>query len=112
MHDDPVRPHYITEQAFGTPIGLGRWVVTGHDYSDQDANGSLALVNRDSGEHRPISSAVDSYTSPDRQPVPADARGVVNEDGKPVRIVYLVRGRNPSPQDGLWIATITKDDLQ
>jgi hypothetical protein len=111
VHDDPVRTHYITEQAFGIPIDLGRWVVTGHDYSDQDANGSLALVNRDSGEHRPISSAVDSYASPDtayrRTP-----GGVFNEDDKPVRIVYLVRGRNPSSQDGLWLATITKDDRQ
>jgi hypothetical protein len=23
-----------------------------------------------------------------------------------VRVVYVVRGRNPSPQDGLWLATI------
>jgi hypothetical protein len=108
VHDDPVRTHYITEQAFGRPINLGGWVVTGHAYSYQDANGSLALINRDSGENRPISPAVASYTSPDvnRWGTP----GVFNEDGRPVRIVYLVRGRNPSPQDGLWIATITKDD--
>ena len=86
-------------------------MVTGHDYSDQDANGSLALVNRDSGEHRPISPAVASYTSPDSN-VYRRTPGGFNEDGKPVRIVYLVRGRNPSSQDGLWIATITKDDLQ
>ena len=111
MHDDPVRPHYITEQVFGTPIDLGRWVVTGHDYSDQDANGPLALVNRDSGEHRPISSAVASYTSPDDN-LYRRTPGVFNEDGRPVRIVYLVRGRNPSSQDGLWVATITKDDRQ
>ncbi len=112
VHDDPVRPHYITEQVFGRPIDLGLWVVTGHDYSDQDANGSLALVNRDSGEHRPISPAVASYTSPDRNVYQRTPGGVVNDDGRPVRIVYLVRGRNPSPQDGLWIATITKDDRQ
>jgi len=112
VHDDPVLTHYITEQTFGTPIGLGRWVVTGHDYSDQDANGSLALVNRGSGEHRPISPAVASYASPDRNVYRRTPAGVVNEDGKPVRIVYLVRGRNPSPQDGLWIASITKDNLQ
>ena len=109
VHDDPVRPHYITDQVFGTPIDLGRWVVTGHDYSYQDANGPLALVNRDSGELRPISSAVASYTSPDVN-LYRGTPGVFNEDGRPVRIVYLVRGRNPSPQDGLWVATITKED--
>ena len=111
VHDDPVRPHYITEQVFGTPIDLGRWVVTGHDYSDQDANGPIALVNRDSGELRPISAAVASYTSPDVN-LYRGTPGVFNEDGRPVRIVYLVRGRNPSSQDGLWVATITQDDRQ
>ena len=111
VHDDPVRTHYITEQVFGRPLDLGRWVVAGHDYSDQDANGSLALVNRDSGEHRPISSAVDSYTSPDNN-VYRRTPGGFEDDGRPVRIVYLVRGRNPSSQDGLWIATITKDERQ
>jgi hypothetical protein len=29
-----------------------------------------------------------------------------------VRVIYLVRGRNPSPQDGIWIATIQPGDLQ
>jgi len=111
VHDDPVRPHTIADQVFGTPIDLGRRVVTGHDYSDQDATGPLALVNRDSGEQRPISPAVASYTSPDVN-LYRGTPGVFNEDGRPVRIVYLVRGRNPSPQDGLWIATITKDDRQ
>jgi len=83
-------------------------VVTGHVYSDQDGTGSLALINRDSGDTRPISPAVVAYTSPDvnRWGTP----GVFVEDGRPVRIVYLVRGRNPSAQDGLWIATLTKDD--
>jgi len=27
-------------------------------------------------------------------------------------IIYIVRGRNPSSQDGLWIATITAQDRQ
>ena len=29
-----------------------------------------------------------------------------------LRVVYLVRGRNPSVEDGIWIATITADDLR
>ena len=86
-------------------------MVTGHDYSYQDANGPLALVNRDSGEHRPISAAVASYTSPRRR-LYRGTPGVFNEDGRPVRIVYLVRGRNPSSQDGLWVATIAEADRQ
>jgi hypothetical protein len=28
----------------------------------------------------------------------------------PIRVVYLVRGRNPSPQDGVWVASIDPSD--
>ena len=92
---------------FGDVIGLGRWLITGHDYSDQDDTGHLALINRDSGETREISPAVAAYTPPD---VPSDGR--LRELPDAVRVVYLVRGRNPSSQDGLWMATIPTADLQ
>jgi hypothetical protein len=108
VHDDPVRTHYITERAFGPTLDMGRWVVTGHDYSDQDATGRLALINRDSGETRPISPAVSYYVPLD---LPYGFRDL-QDDGRPHRIVYLVRGRNPSAQDGLWVATITPQDRQ
>jgi hypothetical protein len=110
VHDDPVRTHYITERTFGPPLDMGRWVVTGHDYSSQDGTGRLALVNRDSGETRPISPAVSYYLSLD---LPyGGTPGGFQDDGRPHRIVYLVRGRNPSAQDGLWVATITQQDRQ
>jgi hypothetical protein len=109
VHDDPARTHYITEQVFGSPVDLGRWVVTGHDFSDQDSTGQLALINRDTGETRPISPAVYTYTSPDLRSYDITP-GVFKDDGQPIRIVYQVRGRNPSPQDGIWIATITAQD--
>ena len=111
MHDDPVRPHYIADQVFGTPIDLGRRVVTGHDYSDQDANRTARADQPRQRRTTADSPAVASYTSPDVN-LYRGTPGVFNEDGRPVRIVYLVRGRNPSSQDGLWIATITKDDRQ
>ncbi len=100
VRDDPVRMHYITENVFGGAIDVGRWLVTGHAYSDQDATGRLAVVNRDTGETLPISPEVERYASPDHgatRMLPAD---------RAVRVVYVVRGRNPSPQDGLWLATI------
>ena len=37
-----------------------------------------------------------------------DAAGV----GDQYVVVYVVRGRNPSAQDGIWRATITPADLQ
>jgi hypothetical protein len=109
VHDDPVQVHYITEQVFGASVDLGRWLVSGHEYSDQDSSGALALINRDSGETREISPAVAMYASPDVS-VYGVTPGVYKDDGSPVRIVYLVRGRNPSAQDGLWVATITAED--
>jgi len=109
VHDDPVKLHYVTQQVFGAPIDLGRWLVTGHEYSDQDGNGRLALINRDSGETHEISPGVSVYLSPD-VPSYGTTPGVFKDDGSPVRIVYLVRGRNPSPQDGVWVATITAQD--
>ena len=102
VRDDPVHMHYITEQAFGTAIDVGDWLVTGHSYSDQDATGRLSVINRQTGRTLPISPEVDQYASPDvvlqrYQQLPAD---------RVVHVVYVVRGRNPSPQDGLWLATV------
>jgi hypothetical protein len=111
VHDDPVQVHYITEQVFGAAVDLGRWVVTGHELSSQDSNGRLALINRDSGETHEISPAVSQYMSPDVSSY-GTTPGVFNDDGSPIRIVYLVRGRNPSAQDGIWVATITAQDRQ
>jgi hypothetical protein len=111
VHDDPPQVHDVTQQVFGGSIDLGRWVVSGHEFSEQDANGKLALINRDTGETREISPAVQQYISPD-VPLYGTTPGVFDDDGSPVRIVYLVRGRNPSAQDGVWIATITAQDRQ
>jgi hypothetical protein len=112
VHDDPVHTHYITERTFGVPIDLGRWVVTGHDHSNQDSSGPLALVNRDTGATRAISPGVTMYTSPDVPLLYTTRTGKFNDDGSPIRIVYVVRGRNPSAQDGIWVATITAQDRQ
>ena len=107
VHDDPVRVHYTADDVFGSVISLGRWLITGHDYSDQDDDGQLALINRDSGETRAISPAVATYTTPD---IPLDGR--LRRLPEVIRVVYLVRGRNPSPHDGVWMATIPASELQ
>jgi len=107
VHDDPVTVHYIADHVFGSGIGLGRWLISGYDYSDQDDTGQLGLINRDNGETRPISPAVAAYTTPD---IPSDGR--LRELPETIRVVYLVRGRNPSPQDGVWMATIPTAELQ
>ena len=111
VHDDPVRMHYLAERTFGSPIDLGGYVVTGCDNSRQDAAGTLALVDRSTGHKRVISADVAWYSlvgpaSPSPSPAP-----VVLGDGESAKILYMVRGRFASSRDGIWIATITANDL-
>ena len=100
--------HYVAEQVFGTAIDLeGSWVVTGYQFSSQDATGLLGLVNRDTGAKRLISPEVSTYVAQYQQ------GGAPQDGGVPAQqIAYLVRGRNPSSQDGIWVATIGESDLQ
>ncbi|HEY5090398.1 MAG TPA: hypothetical protein VIK30_10525 [Polyangia bacterium] len=107
--------HTIVEEIFGTAIDLqGPWIVIGYDYSSQDATGTLGLVNRDGGQKRPISTEVSLY---EEIAVASNQTAIFNDpppdSGLPTaqQIAYLVRGRNPSPQDGVWVATINQADL-
>jgi hypothetical protein len=107
--------HTIVEEIFGTAIDLqGPWIVIGYDYSSQDATGTLGLVNRDGGPKRPISTEVSLY----EEIAVASGHTAIFIDPPPdsglptvQQIAYLVRGRNPSPQDGVWVATINQADL-
>ena len=105
VHDDPVHLNYIADDIFGKAIALRRWLITGYQLSDQDGTGILGIVDRDMEDHRLISPKVAQYISPDR-----DSSGYVAA-GRPARVVYQVHGRNPSPQDGLWVATIDAAQL-
>ncbi|HEY4392642.1 MAG TPA: hypothetical protein VGP64_01195, partial [Polyangia bacterium] len=77
--------------------------------------GTLALIDRDDGEVRPISPSVAQYQVL-IDAVGADG-GLVSPFGAAGAaieyvVVYVVRGRNPSPQDGIWRATITPSELE
>jgi hypothetical protein len=108
--------HTIVEQIFGTAIDLqGPWIVIGYDFNTQDATGTLGLVNRTGGPKRPISTEVSLF----EEIAVASGRTAIfiappPDSGLPTvqQIAYLFRGRNPSPQDGVWIATIDQADLQ
>jgi hypothetical protein len=109
VHDDPVVSHPIAERTSGGAIDRGRWLIAGYDESIQDGTATLGIVNRDTGEKKQISPDVAAFLTPDL----ADQRVVPAPDrtsSDPLRIVYLVRGRNPSPQDGLWVADIYPSD--
>jgi hypothetical protein len=113
VRDESPRTHPIAEHVFGTVIDVGRWLVTGYEHSGQDGNGRLGVFNRDNREERPISPNVAAYISPE-VPHYLTSNAVFRSDAgslKSFRVVYLVRGRNPSSQDGLWVATVNVIDL-
>jgi hypothetical protein len=105
--------HDIAVRAFGDVYDFGAtvrrtegpWLITGYDLSGQDATGSLALFNRnDATKTQPISPEVADYM--------VGRAGATPDGGLPtLDVVYLVRGRNPSSQDGIWVATIDEAAL-
>ena len=71
------------------------------EYSDQDMTGTLGLVDRETGDSRSISRSVDWFE-------------IYHPDGRvgSTRAVYLVRGRTPSPRDGIWAIDLGDEDLR
>jgi hypothetical protein len=73
-----------------------------HDYSTQDGTGLLGVVNRDTDEKRLISPEAAAFHLIAEPPSSDGGSG-----GTVYDVVYLVRGRNPSPQDGLWMSRVS-----
>ena len=117
LHDAAGTLHHVAEQVHGAIYDItgGHWLIMGYQWSSTDGTGTLAVINRDDGEVRPISQSVSQYevlidgVSSDGGLVsPFGDAGV----GTEFVVVYVVRGRNPSPQDGIWRATISPSELQ
>jgi hypothetical protein len=118
LRDDPIVLHDVVQQVFEGYADLGNsWLLIGYNFSTQDGTGTLGLVDRDTGATRPISPAVASFrVAVARTPADAGApdAGAATDAGIPALydVVYVVRGRNPSSQDGIWIAHLSAADLQ
>jgi len=109
---DPSHFSYVAEQLFGYPTNVGGpWFVAGYNYSTQDASGLLGAVDLDNGNKLAISPAVAQYLVVP-QLMPADGVTFGQRRTGVYHVAYLVRGRNPSPQDGIWVATLQAADLQ
>jgi hypothetical protein len=116
LHDDPIVFHDIIQKSFGNFFNLGNsWILAGYDYDNQDDAGTLGIINRDTGTKRLISTAVQEFhLTPEASPGDAAAADGGNATATPTsvyNIAYLVRGRNASAQDGIWIARVNIDDL-
>lgn len=117
LHDPMGTLHHVAEQAHGPIYDVaGHWLVMAYQWSPTDGTGTLALINRDDqGQIRLISPSVTQYDVISEE-LGADG-GFVDPFGdagvgSELVVVYVVRGRNPSPQDGIWRATITPAELQ
>lgn len=116
LHDDAVNLHYVAQQVFDLIFDIrDGWLLAGYDYSSQDTNGTLGLVNRNTGERRAISPQVQQFVVL-AESLSAEggfvSRGSDAAVSSVLTVVYVVHGRNPSAQDGIWTATITAADLQ
>ena len=116
LHDSSVNLHYVAQNVFDLIYDLrDGWLIAGYEYSSQNTNGTLGLVNRNTGEKRPISPEVAQFTV-FSEALSADGGYVSSRSDAAVSfvlsVVYQVHGRNPSSQDGIWVATITAADLQ
>ena len=118
LRDDPIVVHDVVQQVFEGYADLGNsWLLIGYNFNTQDGTGTLGVVNRDTGDARPISPAVATFRAAvARTPTDAGApdAGAAPDGGSPALydVVYVVRGRNPSTQDGIWIARVSAADLQ
>jgi hypothetical protein len=117
LHDATGPLHHVAEQVHGMIFDItgGQWLIMGSEWSATDGTETLALINRDDGQVRPISPSVAQYDVLQEE-LGADG-GFVDPYGgtgvgRELLVVYVVRGRNPSAQDGIWRATITPADLQ
>jgi hypothetical protein len=111
---DPTHLVYVAEQMFGYATGVSdSWFVGGYEYNTQDSSGTLGTINLDDGRKVPISPSVGDYiVAPQFVPRDTDALSAAPVRTGLYHVVYLVRGRNPSLQDGIWVATVQAADLQ
>jgi hypothetical protein len=105
---------YVAEQLFGPSTGVaGSWFVGGYNYSTQDASGTLGAIDLDSGKKVQISASVTQYVV-SAQVIPSDNDSLTSPSVPTgtYHVAYMVRGRNASTQDGIWVATVQAADLQ
>ena len=63
LHDASAALHHVAEQVHGAiyDIAGGQWLIMGYQWNATDGTVTLALINRDDSQVRPISPSVISY---------------------------------------------------
>jgi hypothetical protein len=116
LRDDPIVFHDIIPEAYGPFPDLGNsWILADYNYSNQDGTGTLGLINRDTGTPHRISTAVQDFAvtaeAPSDDAGAPDGGDATATPTSVYDVAYLVRGRNASAQDGIWIARVNIADL-
>jgi hypothetical protein len=90
--------HPLAEQLMMDPmsIGPGRLLV-GYDFSSQDETGTVSLFDLDAGTDTLLSRSVSDLGL---------AVFPVKDKPAEIPVAYIVKGRNPSGQDGIWLASV------
>jgi hypothetical protein len=114
LQDNPIVLHDVVQQVFEGFYDLGNSrLLIGYDFSTQDGTGTLGLVDRDTGTTRSISPSVANFRAAiARTPADGGTTDAAAPTDRAYDVVYVVRGRNPSAQDGIWMARINAADLQ
>ena len=79
-----------------------RWLLLGDSYSAADDTFTLAVVDAETGDERIVSTAVTEFRVPWTTAPP---------DATELPVVYIVRGRSASAQDGVWLARLPLADF-
>lgn len=105
LDEQPIREHPLGEITFGPAVPItSRFMLLAHDYASQDETATLSLVDTLTGDRQLVSRAVSHFLV--RTAWQAGATPAAH-----VPLAYTVKGRNPSDQDGVWVADIPTEPL-
>ncbi len=102
LTEDPIRDHPVADRTASWVWVGEHWLLLGDAYSKQDDTFTLRAVNIETGASRLLSPSVAVF-SPSWTTRPAEATEL--------SVAYLVRGRTPSAQDGIWLAHLPLNDF-
>jgi hypothetical protein len=101
--DGAAAPALVAQGVFGLrlldlAVLSDRWLAVGTDLNTQDQNGTLSLIDTESGKSRSVARSVITFL--------AEAAGRADDGVETARVAYVRRGRFASDRDGVWTATL------
>jgi hypothetical protein len=98
--DNPIAEQLMTDPIVVSP---GRLLI-GHEFVTQDETGTLSVFDLDAGTSTLVSRSVSELAVAYVGNATASTSG--DQGPSEIPIAYVVKGRNPSGQDGIWVASV------